>query len=227
MAAAASPAAQPMDSCWSRIGVYGDRSCPELIVHVHCRNCPVIARAARQLFEVAAPEGYAREWRDAVAAPVAPEPPSTSVVVFRLGAEWLAVDTAAFAEISELRTIHRVAHRTHTLLAGIVNIRGKIQLCLSLADLLHVARPRTSSEQAGGPREGRLAVLQSDGETWVFPVDEVRGVHRFPTGGLIAPPATLPAALATLTRGIFRIGDLPVTYLDGPRLNAALRGALA
>lgn len=215
-----------MESCWSRIGVYGDRSCPELVTFVHCRNCPVIGRAARQLFEVPAPAGYAREWRDAVAAPVAADPASTSVVVFRLGREWLAIDTVAVAEVAELRTVHRVAHRTHTLLAGIVNIRGKIQLCLSLAELLDVAKVEPGAEGAL-PSHGRLAVIQSDGETWVFPVDELRGVHRFPTGELVAPPATLPAALASLTRGTFRLGDDRITYLDGMRLHAALRGALA
>ena len=34
------------DACWRRIGVAGDRTCPELAQHVHCRNCPVYAGAA-------------------------------------------------------------------------------------------------------------------------------------------------------------------------------------
>ena len=29
------------DDCWNRIGISGDRSCPELVQHVLCRNCPV------------------------------------------------------------------------------------------------------------------------------------------------------------------------------------------
>lgn len=35
------------DHCWSKIGVSGDRTCPELQSFVHCRNCPVFAAAAR------------------------------------------------------------------------------------------------------------------------------------------------------------------------------------
>ncbi len=29
--------------CWNRIGVSGDRSCPELATVVHCHNCPVFS----------------------------------------------------------------------------------------------------------------------------------------------------------------------------------------
>ncbi len=50
------------DGCWNRIGVSGDRSCPELPSFVHCRNCPVFAAAARAFFDRPAPEGYLAEW---------------------------------------------------------------------------------------------------------------------------------------------------------------------
>ena len=50
------------DDCWNRIGVYGDRSCPELSTFVHCRNCPVFAAAARSLLRPPRPEGYLAEW---------------------------------------------------------------------------------------------------------------------------------------------------------------------
>ena len=32
-----------IDDCWNRIGVHGDKSCPLLDEHVHCRNCAVYA----------------------------------------------------------------------------------------------------------------------------------------------------------------------------------------
>ena len=34
------------DDCWNRIGISGDRSCPELVQHVLCRNCPVFEAGA-------------------------------------------------------------------------------------------------------------------------------------------------------------------------------------
>src|SRR5277367_5321356 len=48
--------------CWNTIGVSGDLSCPELNTHIHCRNCPIFAGAARSFFERRAPEGYLVEW---------------------------------------------------------------------------------------------------------------------------------------------------------------------
>ena len=35
-----------VNDCWNRIGVRGDRSCPELKQYVHCRNCPVYSAGA-------------------------------------------------------------------------------------------------------------------------------------------------------------------------------------
>src|SRR5271166_6874273 len=48
--------------CWNRIGTTGDRSCPELETHIHCRNCPVFASAARSFFDRPAPQHYLAEW---------------------------------------------------------------------------------------------------------------------------------------------------------------------
>ena len=40
-----------LDDCWNRIGVFGQRSCPELLSCVHCRNCSVYSAAGHSLFE--------------------------------------------------------------------------------------------------------------------------------------------------------------------------------
>src|SRR5262249_44285713 len=87
--------------CWTTIGVSGDRSCPELNTHIHCRNCPVFAEAARGFFDRRAPEGYLANWSQwlAESAPVGShgnrsEPDgedslsqgaAVSVLIFRLG----------------------------------------------------------------------------------------------------------------------------------------------
>ena len=55
--------------CWNRIGVRGDRSCPELAKHTHCRNCPVFAAAGRRFLDAPSPAGYLDEWTDRLAAP--------------------------------------------------------------------------------------------------------------------------------------------------------------
>ena len=43
--------AQAIDDCWNRIGIHGDKSCPLLIDHIHCRNCAVYSAAATRLLD--------------------------------------------------------------------------------------------------------------------------------------------------------------------------------
>ncbi|NOP35791.1 hypothetical protein, partial [Klebsiella pneumoniae] len=40
-----------IDDCWNRIGVHGNKQCPLLERHVHCRNCEVYAAAATRLLD--------------------------------------------------------------------------------------------------------------------------------------------------------------------------------
>ncbi|MFO0851071.1 MAG: chemotaxis protein CheW [Gemmataceae bacterium] len=123
--------------CWNRIGVHGDRSCPELAEHIHCRNCPVYAAGGQRLYDRSPPADYLAEWTDRIAAPDPPPPGDTlPVVLFRVGPEWLALDVKHTVEVAPARTVRRVPHQTAGLLAGLVNIRGELQLAVSLRHLL-------------------------------------------------------------------------------------------
>ncbi|MDP1880273.1 MAG: chemotaxis protein CheW, partial [Parachlamydiaceae bacterium] len=55
-----------------------------------------------------------------------------SLIVFRLNSEWLALRTEFLKEISSLKPIHKIPHRTNTVLNGVVNFHGQLQLCVSL-----------------------------------------------------------------------------------------------
>src|SRR5580698_2152106 len=145
---------QPGDGdCWNKIGVTGDRSCPELDTFIHCRNCPVYAAAARTFFDRPATEGYLAEWSRWLGSSVAldvrgektgeadtgaraSDGEAVSVLIFRLGAEWLAFRTRAVAEVTTPRPVHRIPHRSNQVLVGLVNLQGQVQLCVSLRGLL-------------------------------------------------------------------------------------------
>ena len=145
--------------CWNRIGTSGDRSCPELETHIHCRNCPVFASAARTFFDRPAPEGYLAEWTQWLAG--SPEAGNgeagtgadlsdrdlVSVLIFRLGQEWLAFRTQTVAEVTLPRPVHRIPHRSNEIFIGLVNLRGQLQLCISLHGLLGVEPPQSSPSQ--------------------------------------------------------------------------------
>jgi chemotaxis-related protein WspD len=218
------PTVAPQDDCWNRIGVRGDRSCPELAQHVHCQNCPVFAAAGRRFLDAPTPSGYLEEWTERLAAPVEEAAADLEgVLVFRLADEWLALPVHALVEVTTPRPVHRVPHRGG-LLAGLVNIRGELCLCVHLARLLGI-EPRPAGPN-GAVALARLLVVRRGEERWVFPVDAVEKVARVPRAEVVRPPATVGRAAAHLARGVFSWRGRPVGLLDDARLFEALRGRL-
>jgi chemotaxis-related protein WspD len=216
-------------ACWNSIGVHGDRSCPELAQHVHCHNCPLFADAGRRFLDTPAPAEYLQEWTERLAADVAP--PATdllSVLVFRLADEWLALPVTTLVEVAMPRPVHRVPYRGG-LLAGLVNIRGELHLCVHLSKLLGLQTPPVESPAAETPAAvglRRLLVAQHEAGTYVFPVDAVDRVGRTPLSDRTRPPTTLTRAADHLCSGVFSWEGRAVGLLDATRLFEALRRKL-
>ena len=217
--------------CWNRIGVWGDRSCPELPPVVHCRNCPVFAEASRSFLDTPSPDTYLAEWTERLADPI--EEAATdlqSVLIFRLGEEWLALRVQVLVEVTNPRPIHRIPHRAG-LVAGLVNIRGELHLCVHLGQLLGIPLQDSGESKSGAgapsPSAGaRLMVVRGEGDPWVFPVDEVAQVHRFSAAQLTETPATLSRAAGRLTLGVFVWRDRPIGYVDDAKLFQTLRARI-
>ncbi len=219
--------------CWNHIGVSGDRSCPELIPLVHCRNCPVFAAAARSFFDRPAPEGYLAEWShwltgsdtNGAGDPAKPHAggeefqsrgTELSVLIFRLGSEYLALRTHALAEVTKLHPVHQVPHRSNQILAGLVNLRGQVELCVSLHGLLGAEMSQTPV---------RLVVLHDRDrrEIWAFPVDEVLGIERVSRCQWHSVPSTLVNPAVGFSQAILAWNGRSVGLLDEQRIFAALR----
>jgi chemotaxis-related protein WspD len=224
-----------LDDCWNRIGVHGDRSCPELPRHIHCRNCPVFSAAARTLLDVPAPAGSKQIATEHFARPAQAETglaagaDRQSVIVFRLRAEWYAIRTAVCLEIADFRPIHSLPHRRDTAVLGVVNVRGGLLVCISLAVILGAtaepqAIPTQSRRRAAVPR---LLVAQGAAGDVVFPVDEVQGMERFRARDLKDVPATVAHAQATYTQALLPLGDRTVGLLDEQLLFYTVERALA
>ena len=207
--------------CWNRIGVGGDRSCPELLKFVHCRNCPVFGSAARFFFHRAAPEGYLQEWAGLLAHPVSTgSVDQAAMLVFRLGVEWLALSLAVAVEVTSIRPVHRVPHRTNAVFAGLVNLRGQLYPCVSLHGLLQVDASDPTTNPLIAPR---LVLVRQKGETWAFPADEVAGVQQVAHPNLLNVPSTLANPAGSYSRAVFAWDDRSVNLLDEPRLFLAMR----
>ena len=216
-----------IDDCWNRIGIRGDHSCPELRKHIHCRNCPVHAEAAVALLDGELSTDYRRQWATdfAKSKAIAVKQPE-AMVVFRVGDEWLGFDTRICSEFADVSTIHTLPHRHDASILGIVNIRGELLICVSLAAALgidSVFKVRIGSRRICP----RFIVLRSEDNVFVASVDEVFGVVRFHTSDLCPTPSTVAQATATYTRAVFPWQNSLVGYLDHELLIFTLNRSLA
>ena len=235
-----------IDDCWNRIGVRGDGSCPRLAGYIHCRNCPVHDAAAARVLdrEQAADfsierEGMHRLTAQSLSAYAAGQADSTSWLVFRIGDEWLGLPTAIFQQVAQLRPIHSLPHRRHRAMLGVVNVRGTLLVCASLARLFGIASEVGQDGRRPGTQRGvdardlaRLLVVEPGGEQGehanpiVFPVDAVDGVHRFARADFQAVPATVASMSASHAVAVTAWKGVTVGLLDAAKLFETLNRSL-
>ena len=225
----AMPATPAIDDCWNRIGVQGDHRCPALAQHIHCRNCPVYASAAAVLLDREAPAGYlderslhfAQQRQDLARR-------TRSVALFRLGAEWLALPSAAVVEVASQRSVHSLPHRRGGSVLGLVNIRGELLICVSLAKSLGLDPvddgPRTDTPGSAYPR---LLVIRVDSGRLVVPVDEMHGIHRFDPEQLRALPVTVQKSTMRHATAMLEWNGRSVGLLDERLVTHTLNRSLA
>ncbi|HEB57057.1 MAG TPA: chemotaxis protein CheW [Gammaproteobacteria bacterium] len=206
-----------IDDCWNRIGVRArvEKRCAELERVIHCHNCEVYSRASRRILEQDFPRGYRQEWTDIYAREehLRPAGKFSSVLVFRLGDEWFALDSRLIDEVARMKTVHRLAHVDNRIVKGLVNIRGELKICISLGEILGL-------EKASAARAGqhivfdRIIIAQADNGQFVFPVSEVHGIHHYQDDELGGVPVTVSKATASYSLGVLKWKDQHVACLD-------------
>ena len=226
------PAASRLDDCWNRIGVFGDRSCPELLNCVHCRNCPVYSAAGRSLLERLPPGDYLQEWTSVLAdtkrgsessslsadGSVVRSDQSLSVMIFRIANELFALPVGVFLEVSAPFVVHSVPGRSNQLFLGMVNVRGEIMLAASLTNLLGLSVTASSGTQGAG----RMAVAGAPEGKWVFPIDEIYGIYLFNRDDVKPAPVVITNADRSYACGVFQWQNRTVALLDADRIFNAL-----
>jgi chemotaxis-related protein WspD len=217
-----------LDDCWNKIGVHGDGSCPELERYVQCRNCPVYSAAAAKLLDADLPPGHLDEWTGHYASErKAKETGTHSVVIFRIGAEWLALPTTVFKEVATVRVVHSLPHRRNGVVLGLANVRGALLVCVSLGEILGLEKTAQAKLDKARTQHRRLLVISHGGARLVFPVDEVHGIHRCQPHELKEAPATVARAAATYTKAVLGWRDKAVGCLDDQLLFNTLNRSLA
>ena len=209
--------AQAIDDCWNRIGVHGDKSCPLLAEHIHCRNCQVYAAAATRLLDRYA---LAQDAHDQAPAP-APVCAGRSLLLFRLGEEWLALATRCLVEVAPMQPVHSLPHQRSRVLQGVANVRGALVPCLSLAEVLGL--------EAGSPVAvsarvmPRMLILAASDGAVVLPVDEVDGIHALDLQQLASESATD----ARFTETVLQWRGRSVRVLDEEQVLSAVNRSLS
>ncbi|MFJ3371345.1 chemotaxis protein CheW [Pseudomonas sp. NPDC086251] len=213
--------AEAIDDCWNRIGIHGDKSCPLLIEHIHCRNCAVYSAAATRLLDRYALQ---QEDRGQVSTVAESEVKTRSLLMFRLGEEWLGLATRSLVEVAPLQAIHSLPHQRSRALLGVANVRGALVACLSLVELLGL--DGVSSVASGARVKPRMLIIAAHGGPVVVPVDEVDGIHAIDEHILEAASRSGTQASAKYTRGVLPFKGRSLRWLDEEQLLSAVTRSL-
>jgi chemotaxis-related protein WspD len=207
-----------IDDCWNRIGVWrtGKEQCPELDHFVHCRNCSVFSKAGRKLLRSKPPENYRSEWtkiysteQDIKAINV------KSALVFRTGSEWLALPSHIIQEIVNMRPIHSIPNINSKALRGLVNIHGRLRICVSIGRVLGIEKLKKKEDQLYPDyiSPERLVVVMQENHLVAFPVSEIKGIISYSTEMIKDPPVTVSGSKAVYTMGIIHLDGKDIGLL--------------
>jgi len=210
------------ERCWARIGVDGDRSCPELEALVHCRNCPAHSEGGRALLDRPSPGGYLEEW-SARLGEDSEEAASgaRALLVFRVRSEWFGLAAALAVEVLEPRPVRRVPHRSSAAFMGLVNAGGTLLPCCDPGALLDVPAVEGTPDL-----RSRLLVVSLLGQGWVLTVDEIAGLRLVPESDVRPAPSTVALASGSASSGLVEEEGRRVSLLDERRLAARLAEAV-
>ena len=207
-----------IDDCWNRIGVWrtGSEQCPELDKMIHCRNCPVFSKTGRKLLRTDPPDGYRTEWTNILAREKTVEKADVkSAFAFRTGSEWLALPSHMIREVVTMSPIHSIPNIDNPALRGVVNIHGRLQVCVSIGNVLRLQKQKKTPEQLDPdyiPTE-RLVVVIQNNQLVAFPVSEVKGTIRYTTEMIKELPVTISGSKVGYTMGIINLDGLDIGLL--------------
>ncbi len=145
-----------------------------------------------------------------------------SVFIFRLGPEWLGLPLSVVDEVVEPRQIHTLPHRRDGVVRGIVNVRGRLCICVALEQLFQHGSSSPPSRRARDTPGARLVVVAMQGNPLAFEANEVHGSHRFHPDRLRRVPATVGQATASFTTDVLPWRDHTVGLLDADLVMHAL-----
>ncbi len=222
-----------IDYCWNRIGIWGTsvERCSRLALVVHCKNCPIFIKTARRLLHTEPPEGYRSEWTKILARTKESKPfNNKSAFVFRAGNEWLALPAQTIQEVVHMGPIHSIPNINNKTLRGLVNIHGRLQICVSIGRVLGIEKPGNNEENPDQDHRSspeRLVVVLQQGNLVAFPVTEAKGTINYTPEMVKDPPVTVSGSRAVYTMGILHLDGRDIALLKDKPLFETLTKYIA
>lgn len=182
------------------------------------------AASANKLLERPPEEGYIEEWTELLRNPKIKDKTyaEESGVIFRLAQEWLALPTLVLVEVANQRPFHKIPHLNYPAFLGTVNFRGQLWMGVDMHRFLDI-----EAESGGwGKPGGRMLAIEQGNNRWIFPVDEVYGVHHFDRQALDNVPVTVTKSKVNYFQGVFNWDNKNVAYLDANLLFHSLERSI-
>jgi chemotaxis-related protein WspD len=183
-----------INDCWNRIGIWskGTERCPELTQVVHCRNCPVFSESGRSILRTKPHEDYRSEW--------------TGI---------LALPAEMIQEIVPMGPIHSLPNISSRTLRGLVNVHGRLQICVSIGSVLGIEKLMKTEEERDpnyiSPE--RLVVVLQETRLVAFPVSETKGIVRYTPEMVQDLPVTVSGSKAVYTIGVLHLDGKDIGLL--------------
>jgi chemotaxis signal transduction protein len=169
--------------------------------------------SAHQLLERQPDPEYLEGWRRTLSTPPSDPVATRAFLEFELNEQRFGVQATSVRQVLEKLSVRAIPNRPARLLQGLVNFQGRLQLCVSLAQLLEVSGPEPT---------GQHLVLDFSGELYIAAVCRVLGIRRVPVAEI------QPAPQAALhLEGICQHQGTLVRLLDAEALSASLRRGVA
>jgi len=209
-----------VDDCWNTMGVWrtGTTVCPKLEEVIHCRNCTSYINSGLQLLNRHYPDGYCNENTETYKQEIeASDSDSESLIIFRIANDWYAMPTGIFVEIDTYKAAHNIPHNQNNFIEGLVNIRGELELCISLSALLEINNLPESEEA-----KSRLIIIKLDSGKYAIKTEQILGVNKIRSDTINQPPASITHTSERMITGIFEYDGKHIGIIDDQLLDNRL-----
>ncbi|MGK9475614.1 chemotaxis protein CheW [Melioribacter sp. OK-6-Me] len=135
------------------------------------------------------------------------------LVSFKIGKEEFGIDILRVQEINRMLNLTRLPNAPYYI-DGVVNLRGRIIPIVNL-------RVKLGLERIEADKNSRIVVVDLNGKTIGFLVDEVSEVLRIPEDITEQPPAMVAGVDSSLIKAIGKLEDRLLILLDLERVLSA------